>query len=110
RRYRQVTNPESSPDLLRQTFEEALHTHAFHYIVETLALDPEQVFNMYREVPAITRKDEFEMQLTQDLLRDDFSTRTTAGLQRFLENLLGYYVSMEGIFFSSGLAVVLSFL
>ena len=86
--YRQITNPECRQYLLRQAFEEALHTHAFHYIVESLALDPEQVFNMYREIPSIARKDEFEIQLTEDLLREDFSTRTTAGLQRFLENLV----------------------
>jgi ribonucleoside-diphosphate reductase beta chain len=107
--YRQITNPECRQYLLRQAFEEALHTHAFHYIVESLALDPEQVFNMYREVPAITRKDEFEMRLTEDLLQDDFSTRTTAGLQRFVENLVGFYVIMEGIFFYSGFAMILSF-
>src|SRR5205814_5921359 len=52
---------------------------------------------------------EFEMRLTEDLLREDFSTRTTAGLQRFLENLVGFYVIMEGIFFYSGFAMILSF-
>ena len=107
--YRQITNPECRQYLLRQAFEEALHTHAFQYIVESLALDPHQVFNMYREIPAIARKDEFEMRLTEDLLRDDFSTRTTAGLQGFLENLVGFYVIMEGIFFYSGFAMILSF-
>jgi ribonucleoside-diphosphate reductase beta chain len=107
--YRQITNPECRQYLLRQAFEEALHTHAFQYIVESLALDPHQVFNMYREIPAIARKDEFEMRLTEDLLRDDFSTRTTAGLQRFLENLVGFYVIMEGLFFYSGFAMILSF-
>lgn len=107
--YRHITNPECRQYLLRQAFEEALHTHAFHYIVESLALDPHQVFNMYREIPSITRKDEFEMQLTEALLRDDFSTRTSAGLQRFLENLVGFYVIMEGIFFYSGFAMILSF-
>jgi ribonucleoside-diphosphate reductase beta chain len=107
--YRQITNPECRQYLLRQAFEEALHTHAFQYIVESLALDPQQVFNMYREIPAIARKDEFEVHLTEDLLRDDFSTRTTAGLQRFLENLVGFYVIMEGLFFYSGFAMILSF-
>jgi ribonucleoside-diphosphate reductase beta chain len=107
--YRQITNPECRQYLLRQAFEEALHTHAFHYIAESLALDPHQVFNMYREIPAIARKDEFEMRLTEDLLRDDFSTATTAGLQRFLENLVGFYVILEGIFFYSGFAMILSF-
>jgi ribonucleoside-diphosphate reductase beta chain len=107
--YRQITNPECRQYLLRQAFEEALHTHAFHYIVESLGLDARQVFNMYREIPSIARKDEFEMQLTEDLLRNDFSTGTRAGLQRFLENLVGFYVIMEGLFFYSGFAMILSF-
>src|SRR5438876_810451 len=67
------------------------------------------VLAIYRQIPAIAHKDEFEMRLTEDLLRDDFSTRTTAGLQRFLENLVGFYVIMEGIFFYSGFAMILSF-
>jgi ribonucleoside-diphosphate reductase beta chain len=106
--FRFVTNAECRQYLLRQAFEEAVHTHAFHYIVESLGLDEGEVFNMYREVPAIGAKDEFEMELTADVLRPDFSTETPEGAQRFLDNLIGYYVIMEGIFFYSGFAMVLS--
>ena len=38
--FKHVTNPEARQYLLRQAFEEAIHTHTFHYIVESLALDP----------------------------------------------------------------------
>ncbi len=107
--FRNVTNAECRQYLLRQAFEEALHTHAFHYIVESLGLDEHEVFNMYREVEAIAAKDAFEMQLTTDLLRPDFTTATFEGSQRFLENLVGYYVIMEGIFFYAGFAMILSF-
>lgn len=107
--YRHITNPECRQYLLRQAFEEALHTHAFHYICESLALDEREIFNMYREVPSIARKDEFEMKLTADVLREDFTTTTPEGLQRFVENLVGFYVIMEGIFFYSGFAMMLSF-
>ncbi len=107
--FRNVTNAECRQYLLRQAFEEALHTHAFHYIVESLGLDEQEVFNMYREVDAIAAKDAFEMQLTADLLRPDFTTKTFEGSQRFLENLIGYYVIMEGIFFYAGFAMILSF-
>jgi ribonucleoside-diphosphate reductase beta chain len=40
---------------LRQAFEEALHTHAYQYVVESLGLDEGEIFNMYREVPSISR-------------------------------------------------------
>ena len=107
--YRHITNAECRQYLLRQAFEEAIHTHAFHYICESLGLDERAVFNMYREVPSITAKDEFEMRLTADVLREDFSTTTPEGLERFLENLVGFYVIMEGIFFYSGFAMLLAF-
>jgi len=107
--FRNVTNAECRQYLLRQAFEEAVHTHAFHYIVESLGLDEREVFNMYREVEAIAAKDAFEMELTADLLQADFTTATFAGQQRFLENLVGYYVIMEGLFFYAGFAMILSF-
>src|SRR5579872_1524976 len=96
--FRHVTNPEARQFLLRQSFEEAIHTHAFLYIVESLALDEKEVFNMYNEINAIHNKDSFEMQLTEDILRPDFSTKTEAGAQKFLENLIGFYIIMEGLF------------
>jgi len=106
--YKHVTNPEVRQYLLRQGFEEAIHTHTFHYIVESLALDQGEVFNMYNEIESIHAKDKFEMRLTEDLMKDDFDTSTPEGAQKFLENLIGYYIIMEGIFFYSGFAMILS--
>jgi len=104
-----VTNPEARQYLLRQAFEEAIHTHTFHYVVESLALDSGEIFNMYNEINTIHNKDAFEMQLTEELLKPDFSTDTFTGAQKFLENLIGFYIIMEGIFFYSGFAMILSF-
>src|SRR5690242_9464468 len=75
--FRHVTNPEARQYLLRQAFEEAIHTHAFLYIVESLTLNHGEVFNMYNEVNAIHNKDAFEMQLTADVLQPNFSTATS---------------------------------
>ena len=50
--YRHITNPECRQYLLRQAFEEALHTHAYQHIVESLGLDQGEIFNMYREAAA----------------------------------------------------------
>ncbi len=107
--FKHVTNAECRQYLLRQAFEEAVHTHAFLYIVESLGLDEHEIFTMYHTIPAITRKDAFEMKLTSSLLDPTFSTESFAGAQQFLENLIGYYVIMEGIFFYSGFAMILSF-
>lgn len=108
--FRHVTNAECRQYLLRQAFEEAVHTHTFHYIVESLALSEGEVFNMYNEVNSIHEKDKFEMQLTEDILKPDFSSSTPEGAQKLLENLIGFYVIMEGIFFYSGFVMILSFL
>jgi ribonucleoside-diphosphate reductase beta chain len=107
--FRHVTNAECRQYLLRQAFEEAIHTHTFHYVVESLALDEREVFGMYHDIPAISAKDEMEMRLTADLVDPTFTTSTYAGAQKFLENLVGYYVIMEGVFFYAGFAMILSF-
>jgi ribonucleoside-diphosphate reductase beta chain len=107
--FKHVTNPEVRQYLLRQGFEEAIHTHTFHYIVESLSLSQGEVFNMYNEVNSIHEKDQFEMRLTEAIMKPDFSTQTPEGARKFLENLIGYYIIMEGIFFYSGFVMILSF-
>lgn len=107
--FKHITNPECRQYLLRQAFEEAVHTHTFHYICESLALEQGEVFNMYNEVNTIHNKDKFEMDITSSILDPKFTTETFEGKQKFLENLIGYYVIMEGIFFYSGFVMMLSF-
>jgi ribonucleoside-diphosphate reductase beta chain len=107
--YKHITNPECRQYMLRQSFEEALHTHAYQYIIESLGLDEAEIFNMYHEVNSIHGKDAFEISLTREMLRPDFETESFKGAQTFLENLIGYYVIMEGIFFYSGFVMMLSF-
>ena len=51
--YRHVTSPECRMYLLRQAYEEAIHTHAYQHIVESLGLDEGLIFNMYREIDEI---------------------------------------------------------
>ncbi len=107
--FKHVTNAECRQYLLRQAFEEAVHTHTFLYIVESLGLDEGEVFNMYNEVPAIARKDAFEMDLTKEVLDPDFTTDSFEGMQTFVKNLIGFYLIMEGIFFYTGFVMILSF-
>ena len=51
--YRLITNPECRQYLLRQAFEEAIHTHAYQYCIESLGMDEGEIFNMYHEVPCV---------------------------------------------------------
>ena len=106
--YRHITNPECRQYLLRQAFEEALHTHAYQYCVESLGLDEAEVFNMYREVPAIHDKASWAMRFTRSLGDPTFSTGTPEADQRLLRDLIAFYVVFEGIFFYVGFVQVLS--
>ena len=106
--YKHITNPECRQYLLRQAFEEAIHTHAYQYCVESLGLDETEVFNMYREVPSITRKATWALRHTQELSNPQFQTGKIEDDQRLLSNLIAYYCVMEGMFFYCGFAQVLA--
>ena len=106
--YKHITNPECRQYLLRQAFEEALHTHAYQYCIESLGLDEGEVFNMYREVPAVARKAEWALPFTQSLGDPNFSTGTLEADQRLLRDLIAFYVVFEGIFFYVGFVQILS--
>jgi ribonucleoside-diphosphate reductase beta chain len=106
--YRHITNPECRQYLLRQAFEEALHTHAYQYVVESLGMDEGEVFNMYRELPAVSRKAEWALPFTQSLGDPTFCTGTPEADQRLLRDLIAFYVIFEGIFFYVGFTQILS--
>ncbi|OLF06938.1 ribonucleotide-diphosphate reductase subunit beta [Actinophytocola xinjiangensis] len=106
--YRQITNPECRQYLLRQAFEEAVHTHTFQYICESLGLVEGELFNMYREVPSITEKDAWALRYTRNLENPDFATGTTETDQDFLRDLVAFYVIFEGMWFYTGFAQILS--
>lgn len=106
--YRQLTNPECRQYLLRQAFEEAVHTHTFQYICTSLGLDQGELFNMYREVPSITDKDAWALQYTQSLEDPEFRTGTDESDRAFLRDLVAFYVIFEGMWFYTGFAQILS--
>ncbi|MDT8896456.1 ribonucleotide-diphosphate reductase subunit beta [Halomonas sp. I1] len=106
--YRLITNPECRQYLLRQAFEEAIHTHAYQYCVESLAMDEGEVFNMYREVPSVAAKSAWSLKHTQSLARPDFHTGTPETDQELLRNLVAFYCVTEGIFFYCGFSQILS--
>ena len=107
--YKHLTNPECRQYLLRQAFEEAIHTHAYQYIIQSLGMDEAEVFNMYREVPSIHDKAAWSLPYTQSLADETFHTGTPENDQRFLRDMIAFYVVFEGIFFYVGFTQLLSF-
>ncbi len=106
--YKHVTNPECRQYLLRQAFEEAIHTDTFIYCCDSLGLNPDDIYNMYETIPSIKEKDDFVINLTKSMLDPKFNTVGLANMQQFLHDLVGYYVIMEGLFFYAGFAMMLA--
>jgi ribonucleoside-diphosphate reductase beta chain len=106
--YRHITNPECRQYLLRQAFEEALHTWSYQHIIESLGLDEAEVFNMYREIPSVADKAVWALPYTQSLCDPNFYTGTFENDQRLLRDLIAFYVVFEGIFFYVGFTQILS--
>ena len=106
--YRLITNPECRQYLLRQAFEEAIHTHAYQYCIESLGMDEGEVFNMYREVPSVAAKAAWSLSHTHSLSDPNFRTGTPESDQELLRNLIGFYCVTEGIFFYCGFTQILS--
>ncbi len=107
--YRHITNPECRQYLLRQAFEEALHTHSYQHIIQSLGMDEAELFNMYREIPSIATKAEWALSYIESLADPEFHTGTHEDDQRLLRNLIAFYVVFEGIFFYVGFVQLLSF-
>ena len=74
--YRLITNPECRQYILRQAFEEAIHTHAYQYCIESLGMDEGEIFNMYHEIPSVAKKASWGLKYTQSLSDPKFNTGT----------------------------------
>jgi ribonucleoside-diphosphate reductase beta chain len=106
--YRHITAPECRQFLLRQAFEEAIHTHAYQYIVESLGLDESEIFNAYHEVASIREKDEFLIPFIQAIMDPNFHTGTPETDQTLLKSLIVFACLMEGLFFYVGFTQILA--
>ena len=106
--YRHITAPECRQFLLRQAFEEAIHTHAYQYIVESLGLDESEIFNAYNEVASIRDKDQFLIPFIEAIMDPNFHTGTPENDQTLLRSLIVFACLMEGMFFYVGFTQILS--
>ena len=106
--YRLVTNPECRQYILRQAFEEAIHTHAYQYCIESLSMDEGEIFNMYHEVPSVAKKASWGLKYTRELSDPKFNTGNKENDQALLKNLIAFYCCLEGIFFYCGFTQILS--
>ena len=106
--YRLITNPECRQYILRQSFEEAIHTHAYQYCIESLGMDEGEIFNMYREIPSVAKKASWGLKYTKEISDPGFVTGTDETDKMLLKNLIAFYCVLEGIFFYCGFTQILS--
>jgi ribonucleoside-diphosphate reductase beta chain len=106
--YRHITAPECRQYLLRQAFEEAIHTHAYQYIVESLGLDEKEIFNAYNEIPSIRDKDQFLIPFIEVINDPTFHTGTLENDQKLLRSIIVFACLMEGLFFYVGFTQILA--
>jgi len=106
--YRHITAPECRQFMLRQAFEEAIHTHAYQYIVESLGLDEGEIFSAYNEIKSIRDKDEFLLPFIESIMDPQFQTGTPENDQKLLKSLIVFACLMEGLFFYVGFAQILA--
>ena len=74
-----VTDPECRQYILRQAYEESLHNWTVVTCCDSYSLKVSEVYEAYCNIPSIKAKDDFLMEITTDVNRNDFTTKSTEG-------------------------------
>jgi len=101
---RHITSPETILAIARQTYEEALHVMSYATMVEALALDPEQIYGLYRSDKELYEKNQTVLRAVSKIADPSFKTGTFENDQLFLEACIGNVI-LEGIYFYSAFLI-----
>jgi len=105
---RWITDAECGQYIMRQAYEESLHNWTVVTCCDSFNLKVSEVYEAYLNIPSIKSKDDFLINITTNINRQDFSTKSTEGKREFLRSLITYYMVCEGTFFFSGFAMLLA--
>jgi ribonucleoside-diphosphate reductase beta chain len=94
--------------LIRQAFEEALHTDSFLYVCDSLGLDLKEIYEGYYTIPSIKEKDDFLMDFTKGVNVADIDINTVEGKQALFRNIVGFGGALESINFYGNFAQIMS--
>lgn len=106
--YRHIQSANCRKFLVRQAFEEAIHTQAYQYITESLGLDENEIFGAYLEIKSIKDKDDFLIPFINTLTDPEFKTGSIESNQKLLKSLIMFSCVMEGLFFYVGFTQILA--
>lgn len=107
--YPYVNAAEAHLYLAKQMWEEANHTMAFEYVLETFPIDREEAYSAHVDNESMARKEAFETKYIKRMTEDTLDINTLEGKKDFVRNLVAYNIVLEGIWFYSGFMVALSF-
>ena len=97
---RQITSPEVKLVLVRQAFEEGLHVHSYATMIESLGMDPEEIYGMYKQDMGLYEKNRYVLQAVSKISDPNFKTGDLQSDQAYLEACVGNVI-LEGIYFYS---------
>jgi len=107
--YPYVNAAEAHLYLAKQMWEEANHSVAFEYVMQTFPINREEAFNAHRETEAMRQKEDYNIKYLQRMTEENLDIESMEGKRDFIRNLVATNVIMEGIWFYSGFMVGLSF-
>ncbi len=89
-----ITSPEINLCLVRQAYEEALHSHAYAVMVESISANTEEIYDMWRNDMQLKSKNDYIAQVYMQLAKNPTEENILKAL--FANQIL------EGIYFYSG--------
>ena len=105
--YRYITDGACRQYLLRKNFEESLHNWTVSVCCEAYNLNVDEVAEAYRNISTIKNKNKFVSDRLSKFT-PDFNIDTKEGKQSFLKNMVTFYLVMEGTWFFSNFALIMS--
>jgi len=105
--YRYLTDGALRQYLLRKNYEESLHNWTVAVCCEAYGLDVNEVAEAYKNIPSIKKKDEFIIKRLSTF-NEDFDIATKEGKRLFLKNMVTFYLIVEGTWFFSNFALIMS--
>lgn len=102
-----VAEPSCRLYILRQAYEESLHSDTVLVCTESLSLSLEEVSKAYKNIRSIKKKNDF----LESIISDTDSLKSASTIEEIrllLKNIITYYIICEGIFFFSSFAMVLA--
>lgn len=107
--YPYINAAEAHIYLAKQMWEEANHTMAFEYVLETFPIDREMAYSAHVSNKHMAKKEAFQTKYIKRMTENTLDINTPEGKKDFVRNLVAYNIVLEGLWFYSGFMVALSF-